>query len=151
MGLAPSWLDGGLSLSQQRWVSACILARTNYFGQPIEISMRADNSNFSALQTTADEQKDFTIFEGGFFGNIFLEQPVGYACQGDDVGISDEILNWRICAKPSIKNPKFTMCDFILVGKCRDQKSFKIDQEQYQEIIKTYLKPGLTSLQKKPN
>lgn len=31
MGLAPDWLHRPLTEAEQRWVSACLLARTNYF------------------------------------------------------------------------------------------------------------------------
>ena len=152
MGLAPHWLDRGLNLSEQHWVSACIYARTNYFGQPIKISMRADNSNFPSLASDEEEQKEFSIFEGGFFGNLFTPTPTAYACTGSRTQAQnqDPIFKWRICANPANKNsPKISQCQFIITGKCQDKKSFLIDKNNYQEVIYVYLKPGLSSLNAK--
>ena len=40
MGLAPQWIDKGLTPEEERWVSACMLAKTNFFGKHVRISMR---------------------------------------------------------------------------------------------------------------
>src|SRR4051794_453827 len=40
--LAPAWSTRALSAAEERLVSACMLARTNFFGKPVEISMRND-------------------------------------------------------------------------------------------------------------
>ncbi len=148
MGLAPAWLQRGLNLAEQHWVSACMLARTNYFGKHIEISMRAPNTDFDSLQITQNEEEDFIIFEGGFFGNIFLENPVGFVCQGDQ--IDDEILKLRVCtaeARTSIPSgEKLSLCNFIIVGNCDQKPSFTMGGVEYSEIIRVFLKPGLKSI-----
>ena len=42
IALAREWgVDqGSCSESCQRWISACLLARTNYWGRPVSISLR---------------------------------------------------------------------------------------------------------------
>ena len=51
-GLCPEWADGPPSETCQRWVTACILARTNRWGTPVDISIRG---NHPALATTPEE------------------------------------------------------------------------------------------------
>ena len=83
IGLAPRWLTEAMTPSEERWVSACLLAHVNYFGKHVRISIRATGVAVPELQASADEQQTYTIFEGGFFGNLFAPTPVAYTCQGD--------------------------------------------------------------------
>src|SRR5262245_9546197 len=82
LGLAPRWVDEAMTPSEERWGSACLLAHVNYFGKHVLVSMRATPPPVPALAVAADEQQTFTLFEGGFFGNLFTPEPVAYACQG---------------------------------------------------------------------
>ena len=41
IGLAPRWLTEAMTPSEERWVSACLLAHVNYFGKQVRISIRA--------------------------------------------------------------------------------------------------------------
>jgi hypothetical protein len=112
LGLAPEWGEdnGSCNVECQRWVSACLLARTNAYGAHVEISLRAPRSLFQAngdidaLERTkylqiaedADPTKDeatlFPLREGAYFGNIFesatasdgtqINSPKYYACAG---------------------------------------------------------------------
>jgi hypothetical protein len=43
-GLCPEWQTGAPSLQCLKWVSACVLARNNFFGIPIELSIRLATS-----------------------------------------------------------------------------------------------------------
>ena len=90
-GSRPEWGEdnGSCNDSCKRWVSACLLARTNAYGAHVEISIRAPRSRFQALgdidalertkylQTvedadpTKDENTLFPLREGAYFGNIF--------------------------------------------------------------------------------
>jgi len=152
LGLAPQWLHDGMDTTSQRWVSGCILARTNYFGQHIRISMRADTHVSDALDTVPEEIRDYPLYEGGFFGNIFSENPVAYTCLGErsEKDNANPILGWRICTKDSGETlptgEKLSMCDFIITGACSDPKNLTVGGESYKEVIKVYLKPGLSSL-----
>src|SRR5207244_324299 len=80
LGLAPDWLDRPLTEIEQRWVTAGILARTNFFGIEVPISMRHPTN--PALNVSEQEAADFTLWEGDFFGNIFVEPPVAFVAVG---------------------------------------------------------------------
>lgn len=68
IGLAPQWLDEGLDVPAQRWLSACLLARVNYFGVEVRLSMRG---TAAALSTTAEERAAYGLYEGAFWGDLF--------------------------------------------------------------------------------
>ena len=126
LGLAPEWGEdnGSCNDSCKRWVSACLLARTNAYGAHVEISIRAPRSRFQALgdvdalertkylQTvedadpTKDEKTLFPLREGAYFGNIFnsrvapdgtsVHDPKYYACAGPGSNVP-QITN-RFCS-----------------------------------------------------
>ena len=58
MGLAPEWLESPLTPVGQRWMTACLLARTNFFEVPVTISMRGRHK---ALNTSKAEKEDYSI------------------------------------------------------------------------------------------
>ena|SRR5256885_1958682 len=64
MGLAPHWLSEAMTPSEERWVSACLLAHVNYWGKHVLVSMRATPPPVPALEASDDEQQTCTIFEG---------------------------------------------------------------------------------------
>jgi len=79
IGLAPDWHRRGLTEEEERWVSACILARTNYFGVRVLLSMRSPfPSDAAGLKVDADERRDYAVEEATFFGNIFRPQAGAY-------------------------------------------------------------------------
>jgi hypothetical protein len=80
MGLAPTWAGGALSEDGRRWVSACLIARVNYFGVVVNVSLRGP---MSGLGVSESEAAAYTNQEGAFWGNIFSSTPTAYAC--DDV------------------------------------------------------------------
>ncbi|MFT3766928.1 MAG: hypothetical protein QM820_15630 [Minicystis sp.] len=77
LGLAPDWASGALDSDGQRWISACLISRVNYFGISVMLSSRGA---LSALGTSADERNAFTMLEGAFWGNVFTSTPTAYAC-----------------------------------------------------------------------
>jgi hypothetical protein len=79
IGLAPTWWTRTPTASERRWVSACLLARTNRFGVTVEISMRG---NHSALTPAAGERAAFLLFEGAFWGDVFTADGTLNACLG---------------------------------------------------------------------
>ncbi|HEY5927722.1 MAG TPA: HYR domain-containing protein [Kofleriaceae bacterium] len=107
VGLAPQWgeLNGTCDESCQRWVTACVLARTNAYGARVSISMRAPASApehiRAALEVSAEEADEFDVREGGFYGNMFwmspqsedprdfINKPLFYACAGPGSNIPD--------------------------------------------------------------
>jgi hypothetical protein len=81
------WESGTCDESCQRWVSACVLARTNAYGVHVEISMRAPavapvghELQFAkiqaALATTSSEVTVYNKREGAYYGNIFQTTPM---------------------------------------------------------------------------
>jgi len=147
MGLAPAWAERALTETEQRWVSACIMARTNYFGKKISISMRAQQTEHAALTASAREQEDYTVFEGGYFGNVFATQPVAYTCSGNHGRLAQDNSNLvdRVCTIPTSNKTaeglRLSRCNFIHVGRCNGVERFTIDGVTYDEVIFTYLKP----------
>src|SRR5207244_12823396 len=65
MGLAPRWLYEAMTPSEERWVSACLLAHVNYFGQHVLVSMRATPPLVPAVEHSYDAQQTFSIFGVG--------------------------------------------------------------------------------------
>lgn len=146
MGLAPRWLEQALTPSEERWVSACMLARTNFWGARVIISMRAFPSPTVTLTPTLEEARDFTLYEGDFYGNIFQPFPVAYTCSGQRTFQEnhDPILNLRICTRTTgIRHPsgyEVTPCGFLLTGQCQPS-SHTIQGQTYTEAISIYLNP----------
>jgi cysteine-rich repeat protein len=107
IGLAPQWgQPGGLcDESCQRWVTACLLARTNAYGVKVDISMRApDNAPQhvkDALAVTDGERALYTLREGAFYGNIFQQAP-----QSDGTVVMDP--SFHACAGPGSNIPQVT-------------------------------------------
>ena len=108
IGLQPQWdtVGGTCDQSCQRWVSACVLARTNAFGVKVPISMRvadtAPDNIKRALALVAGEADTFPVREGTYYGNLFqrhgplpgidgstVNSPTYYACAGRGSNIPD--------------------------------------------------------------
>ncbi len=148
MGLAPRWLSEAMTLSEERWVSACLLAHVNYWGKHVMVSMRATPPPVSALEASDDEQQDFAIFEGGFFGNLFAPTPVAYTCRGDrtPAQAEDPIFQDRVCTQETgattADGKPITYCRFLATGRCEDATSLTVDGTPYTEVIFTYLHPS---------
>ena len=80
----------------QRWVSACVLARTNAYGVHVKISMRAPadapQAIKDALEVTDVERKGddagdapYSLREGAYYGNIFATTPGALDSNGNFV------------------------------------------------------------------
>jgi hypothetical protein len=119
VGLAPDWEHRGLTDSEKRWVSACLLARVNAYGISVAISMRGDHG---ALLPTDDERSAFGQSEGAFYGNVFSEledRMEMFACRGaaQAAGEGGGLVD-RDCAEPAGNG--LTVCGFRYVGDCVD-------------------------------
>jgi hypothetical protein len=75
IGLEDAWLKNPLPLKSYQYVSSCILARTNYFGVSVPISLRGPDYTTSAAEKTA-----FTVVEGAFWGDVFTPGADMAAC-----------------------------------------------------------------------
>lgn len=118
LGLAPDWESRGLTLSERRWVSACLLARVNAYGMSVQISMRGAE----ALTPTAAERAEFSVVEGAFYGNVFVSDASKLemvACRGagQAAGESGGLTN-RDCTEPAANG--LTKCGMKYAGDCLD-------------------------------
>ncbi len=147
VGIAPSWSSRGLSHDEQTWMTACLMARTNYWGISVPISIRGD---FSALATTSTEVTAYSVQEGAFFGNLFVSPPVFGTCQG--AGILNRTpsawLALRLCAT-AVPGTATTACGFVAAGNCRDicaldpkgYEDCRLGAVTYGKAITVYLMP----------
>ncbi|MDS4021844.1 MAG: hypothetical protein RKR03_15300 [Candidatus Competibacter sp.] len=152
LGLAPHWLHRPLTEAEQRWVSACILARTNYFGVEVKISLRADHGPHPALAITDDERREFTLHEGDFFGNLFVDPPVAAVALGRATPEQrrDPVFQRRVCTAEDpdaapLNGKKLSRCRFIITGDARDADAHTLSGQAYAQYISVYLKPQAPS------
>ena len=147
MGLAPGWLDDPMTASQQRWVSACILALKDGNDGGVSVSLRAPNSDNPALRPSEEDLAAYTIHEGGFFGNLFYSEPIAFACRGDRTTAEDEdpVLAKRICTQRSSDEAMtalgLTACGYRFIGFCSQIGTPEVGGVRYDEVIEIYLKP----------
>jgi hypothetical protein len=102
------WGSGNCDESCQRWVSACVLARTNAYGVHVDISMRAPANAPQAIKdalAVSDLERNgdathvaYSLREGAFYGNIFATTPVNPAAP---TGIGTETETGAIAGTPS--------------------------------------------------
>jgi hypothetical protein len=120
VGLGARWADGALQPSDQRWVSACLLAHANAFGIEVPMSLRGRHPS---LATTPDEEQSFTVQEGAFYGNLFepsKTKTVMFACAGAGLFDACEVdsnawVDARACAKAEAS---VSECGFYVPGVC---------------------------------
>jgi len=97
--------------TQQQLVSACLLSLVNYFGEHIELSSR----NYPSSAAVKDEMKDYRMFEGAFFGDIFSGDYKKFACQGTRTAVAlaqSPDREWRRCTDPGYN------CEMEVLGEC---------------------------------
>jgi hypothetical protein len=117
IGLAPAWATRAPTVSERRWVTACVLARTNLYGVSVPISMRHDTN--PALAASTAERAEFSVVEGAFYGDLFQESPVMYAC-GAKAWSAATPETERACA---LSADGFTTdCGFTYTGACNAAK-----------------------------
>ena len=112
IGLAAAWATRAPTVSEQRWVTACILARTNVNGVPVNISLRHDTN--LALLTSSAERTQYSQVEGAFYGNLFAASPTWFACSNRSW--TQLVGTFRACALSP--NGVTTDCGFSYTGTC---------------------------------
>jgi hypothetical protein len=119
IGLADYWIDHRLDVKGQRWITACLLARVNYYGVKVIISLRGVAPQ---LLVGKHEAERFSLEEGAFYGNIFSDpdKPLDWnACRGRDAAAGETgDLKLRACTEPDPNDPTHTKCGFNNAGDC---------------------------------
>ncbi|MFT3767982.1 MAG: hypothetical protein QM820_21230 [Minicystis sp.] len=96
-GIVPNWANAPLSSdSKQRLITSCLLARTNYSGTSVTISMRSPQNPLKK-DVTDPELTSYPSIEGAFWGNIFASSPGLYACY-DATNVAHSRAALRECA-----------------------------------------------------
>ena len=128
LGLAPEWATSSCAEDCQGWVSACVLARVNYWGITDQISLRGSHPR---LSLAPDEATNFPVQEGKFWGNLFGKKPVLRDCSAQNLEDldDDDALPLRACTYPS------SPCGITSVGSCDDVSFKKVPQ-----VITVYVK-----------
>ncbi|WP_437855059.1 hypothetical protein [Sorangium sp. So ce363] len=108
LGLAPEWGSkrGSCDEDCQEWVSACLLARVNYRGEHVMISLRGKHE---ALSSTKRERASYDIPEATYFGNVFQKPQRRFACLAPG---KRQI--------PRVCGPSIDDCPIDVVGECED-------------------------------
>jgi hypothetical protein len=116
LGLATSWATTPLTATQRAAVSACLLARVNYYGTTVVISLRGPQSGFN--QSPPSEVETFSALEGAFWGDVFGTSPVTYSCHhGANITVSRA--KSRVCAAGHLNGINVEDCGNIkIVGDC---------------------------------
>lgn len=115
IGLAPGWTTSAPSASEKRWVSACLLARTNAYGVSVAVSLRGPNA---ALTVDSTEASAYSLREGAFWGDVFGEEFDANACPGP-LKLADSQLSTlplRACAVSA--DGVTTTCGHDYAGAC---------------------------------
>jgi hypothetical protein len=147
LGLAPAWSRRALTPQESRWVSACILARTNWYGVAVQISLRAASARGARLRADAAERARFPLHEGAFFGDIFRRNAPAYVCLGGSSTRREETLRAlrRICTLPdghlTAEMQALSHCGFIIAGSCAAQPYTQADVDYSEEVVHVYLAP----------
>ena len=149
MGLAPHWAEGAtLSQSEQRWISACMLARFGAREPEVLLSLSVNDRVIpTSGQLSSAAGDGFTLHEGGFFGNLFVDDPVAYACAGDRTSEedADPVMELRTCTgqarDKALAVLGLTDCGFRFIGFCSQLGTPEVNGIRYDEVIEVYLEP----------
>jgi hypothetical protein len=107
VGLAPEWRTGPCDESCQRWVSACMLARTNETGAEVTLFVQGAHPSLGFGSDPA-----FPLYEGTYFGNVFVDPAAMFACRGQTAGTAAAVACGRTCSQSDED------CGFTTYGDC---------------------------------
>ena len=120
IGLAPQWATGRLDEAGKRLVSACLAARANYYGIPVDLSLRAD-VDVLEQNTSPYELGLYNRIEGAFWGNLFSETPYIRSCYKPE-NVAHSRAKLRDCAAGHLNaDGSISECGMLqIVGPCTD-------------------------------
>jgi hypothetical protein len=139
--LAPAWAERPMSDSEQRWVSACLLARTNAFGERVPVYLHSGAGPVAEPARARDGAGEFRLFEGMFFGNVFAEPPQAFACHGpaNTAALAAGVLSRRACARP-LEAHGPSACGFVVTGACDAPGALRAAGREWTEVMQVWLR-----------
>jgi hypothetical protein len=110
IGLGTDWQTRSLTTAERHWVSACVLARANYFGTSINISLQGSHPGLAI-----DLDQDYHVDEGAFWGDILSGTLSEHSCMGVDQAHDNtqSDLPYRKCAAGGSQ-----WCNFTFHNNC---------------------------------
>ena len=121
IGLAPDWKTRALTTTEKKWVTACVLARTNRYGATINILLSGNHSALNYRSGTT-----YTEAESSAWGNMFDSTTVLNTTNPGAVGLPFNAyicshVSW--CADPyeatmRACDEEYTPCGFSYMQNC---------------------------------
>lgn len=127
VGLAPNWKNVAMNVGEQEWVSACLAARSNWYGEQVRISMRGSLENFAVND---GEYSNYVHREGAFWGNLFAPVPFLNACF-DSNNVLYARSKHRECATGHFESGAVYECGMISIGGTCQQACSSVDADGY--------------------
>jgi hypothetical protein len=129
IGLAPDWKTRGLTLVEKKWVTACVLARTNRYGVTLDILL---SGNHSAI--THRSPGEYTEDESKAWGNMF-DSTISLSTTNPNVSPNAIPFEAYICSEISwcadqqaattrSCDSEYTPCGFSYMQDCADFFAF---------------------------
>lgn len=109
-GLAPAWETRALTGNEQEFVSACIMARTNYYGADVAILMQGSDP----VAYDEELRQVYTYAESTVWGNVFAQPRSLHICHNPANGFCLDA-GFRVCDEASANS-----CGFENHGNCMD-------------------------------
>lgn len=113
-GVATGWLSGGITQSDEKWVSACALSLVNVDSVSVQVSVR-DAVSGKINSVNSSEQNQYPASESAFYGNIFRPKSGNtfekYVC---NAGASD-LAPGRLCG---VDASGAVSCSMTFTGSC---------------------------------
>jgi hypothetical protein len=123
IGVAASWGEDGGSCddSCQEWVSACAIARVNYRGVHVPLSLRGGSA---ALAIADGEEAAFPNREATYYGNVLTSPQAVFGCRttGDD---------WTLISRPCGNGADVGECVIDVVDPCETRCSESFSDGSY--------------------
>jgi hypothetical protein len=115
-GIATAWAEGPIDSALTPLVSACLAARTNYFGVVVWIDTR---SALAPFQTTDDDPglTTYPFVEGAFWGDVFSASPQVFACYDADNVLVAQAAQ-RVCAAGLAGGSGSPCSPLTVIGDC---------------------------------
>ncbi|HEX7030929.1 MAG TPA: hypothetical protein VF254_10040 [Gammaproteobacteria bacterium] len=105
------------------------------------ISVRGRHPALQALE--AGEAERFTLYEGGFFGNLFSENPQLFACASGEPLADFPVGALRVCTRPDPDAATASICGFGHAGQCPEPgAAVMTPRGAIEEVVAVFLDPA---------